>query len=177
MISIGRRYQHSAQGPLSQLKHSRRYPCRKDDLHRTTRRLEDFLSSSARHRTPQPLWPLLLQILAKWLLLMQRALPEVKVYKIVRTERAFFLLIHLSIGMISWPLLFFTHLVHHRGYCWQRQRFIIQLLRHLSLLGQQNGQIMPQYYTVECVKNTDGKWSKKHGRNERFMHTLIFCVS
>ena len=36
---------------------------------------------------------------------------------------------------------------------------------------------MPQYYTVECVKNMDpvrdGKMSKKHGRNERSMHTLI----
>ena len=47
--------------------------------------------------------------------------------------------------MISWPLLFFTRLVHHRGYCWQRQRFIIQL-SHFSLLGKQNGQIMPRNY-------------------------------
>ena len=37
--------------------------------------------------------------------------------------------------------------------------------------------IRAKYYTVKCVKNTDGKRSKKYGRNERSMHTLIFSVS
>ena len=39
--------------------------------------------------------------------------------------------------------------------------FIIPPLRHFSILGQENGQNMPHYYTVGQGKNTDGKRRNK----------------